>query len=141
MAANGPDRGDKRLIFHGGVNKEEIMRKLIIAPVAASLLAFAGAAAAGQGNSANAPGQDRVCLITWATPQDAASGADATALEGKYLPRRAAEAQAARSGGRSRVFDYSNSTQNVNTGNYVITNNEQERAFCEGPEFNPSLRS
>ena len=118
------------------------MRNLIIVPVAASLLAFAGAAAADpRGNSADAPGQDRVCLITWATPQDAATGADATALEGKYLPRNAAEAQAARSGGRSRVFDYSNSTQNVNTGNYVITNNAQERAFCEGPEFNPSQRS
>ena len=39
------------------------------------------------------------------------------------------------------MFDYSNSTQNVNTGNYVITNNEEERAFCEGPEFNPSLRN
>jgi hypothetical protein len=116
------------------------MKRIHLISMAAGLLALPGAALALQGNSADAPGQDRVCLITWATPQDAASGADATALEGKYLPRRAAEAQAARSGGRSRVFDYSNSTQNVNTGNYVITNNEQERAFCEGPEFNPSLR-
>jgi len=28
----------------------------------------------------------------------------------------------------------------VNTGHYVITNNDEERAFCEGPEFNPGLR-
>ena len=118
------------------------MKRIYLASMAAGLLALPGGASAFQahGNSADAPGQDRVCLITWATPQDAASGADATALSGRYLPRRAAEAQASHSGGKSRAFDYSNSTQNVNTGNYVITNNEQERAFCEGPEFNPSLR-
>ena len=92
------------------------------------------------GKSTDAPGQDRVCLITWGSAADAASGADATALSGKYLPRKAAEAQASHSGGKARVFDYSNSTQNVNTGNYTITNNDQERAFCEGPEFNPGLR-
>ena len=104
---------------------------------ALGLIAFAGAAAAAPGgNSANAPGQDRVCLITWNTPEDAASGADATAVSGKYLPRGAAEMQAAHSGGRSRTFDYSDSTQSGNTGTYVITNNEEERAFCEGPEFN-----
>src|SRR5688572_11574723 len=116
------------------------MKMHLIVP--AALLAFAAPAslALAQGSSQDAPGQDRVCLITWASAADAATGADATALSGKYLPRKAAEAQAARSGGKSRVFDYSNSTQNVNTGNYVITDNESERAFCEGPEFNPSLR-
>lgn len=92
------------------------------------------------GNSGDAAGQDKVCLITWSSAADAATGSDATALSGKYLPRKAAEAQAAKSGGKSRVFDYSNSTQAVNTGTYTITNNEQERAFCEGPEFNPNLR-
>jgi hypothetical protein len=92
------------------------------------------------GKSSDAPGQDRVCLITWGSAADAASGADATALSGKYLPRKAAEQQAASSGGKARVFDYSNSTQHVNTGHYTIANNDQERAFCEGPEFNPGLR-
>ena len=119
------------------------MRKLHSAALAGVALAMAAPAPAalGPGKSDDAAGQDRVCLITWATPADAASGADATALSGKYLPRKAAEAQAAQSGGKSRVFDYSNSTQAVNTGTYTITNNEQERAFCEGPEFNPGLRS
>lgn len=118
------------------------MLKLKIAALAgaAALAACPFAAQAGPGQSADAPGQDKVCLITWASAADAATGADATALSGKYLPRKAAEAQAANSGGKSRVFDYSNSTQNVNTGSYVITNNAQERAFCEGPEFNPGLR-
>jgi len=111
------------------------MKQLWWTSTALGLVAFAGAAAA-QGGSADAPGQDKVCLITWANAADAATGADATATSGRYLPRRAAEQQAARSGGRSRVFDYSNSTQSGNTGTVTITNNEQERAFCEGPEFN-----
>ena len=118
------------------------MNRIFIAALAAGALAAPGAAGAFQarGNSADAPGQDRVCLITWGSVADANSGADATALSGHYLPRRAAEAQAAQSGGKARTFDYSNSTQAVNTGTYVITNNEEERAFCEGPEFNPSQR-
>lgn len=107
---------------------------------ALTLTAPLAAQNATSGKSTDAPGQDRVCLITWATAADAASGADATALSGKYLPRKAAEKQAARSGGKARVFDYSNSTQHVNTGHYTITNNEEERAFCQGPEFNPGLR-
>lgn len=111
-----------------------------LAAAAALMTAPFAAQAAGPGKSADAPGQDKVCLITWGSAADAATGADATALNGKYLPRKAAEQQAANSGGKSRVFDYSNSTQAVNTGTYVITNNEQERAFCEGPEFNPNLR-
>jgi hypothetical protein len=118
------------------------MRKLHIAALTGIAFALSAPSAAqtNQGKSADAPGQDRVCLITWGSAADAATGADATALSGKYLPRKAAEAQAAQSGGKSRVFDYSNSTQNVNTGSYTITNNDEERAFCEGAEFNPSLR-
>ena len=111
-----------------------------LAGVALVMAAPLSAQNATPGKSTDAPGQDKVCLITWGSAADAATGADATALSGKYLPRKAAEAQASKSGGKSRVFDYSNSTQNVNTGNYVITNNDQERAFCEGAEFNPGLR-
>jgi hypothetical protein len=119
------------------------MRKLQFAALGGVALAMTAPLAAQNatpGRSTDAPGQDRVCLITWGSAADAASGADATALNGKYLPRKAAEAQAAQSGGKSRVFDYSNSTQNVNTGSYTIANNDQERAFCEGQEFNPNLR-
>ena len=118
------------------------MRMYIGATLAAAAFMTAPLAAQStdSGKSADAPGQDKVCLITWGSAADAATGADATALNGKYLPRKAAEQQAANSGGKSRVFDYSNSTQAVNTGTYTITNNEQERAFCEGPEFNPNLR-
>lgn len=111
------------------------MRKLHLAALATVAFAMTAPLAA-QGSSGDAAGQDRVCLITWGSAADASSGADATALNGKYLPRRAAEAQAAKSGGKSRVFDYSNTTQ----GGTAITTNEQERAFCEGPAFNPNLR-
>ena len=116
------------------------MTKPLIFTIAALSLAAAGPALAGNQHAEHAPGQDKVCLITWGSAADAATGADATALNGKYLPRKAAEAQASKSGGKSRVFDYSNSTQAGNTGTYTITNNEEERAFCEGPEFNPGLR-
>ena len=118
------------------------MHKHLGATLAAAALIAAplAAQAAGSGKSADAPGQDKVCLITWGSAADAATGADATALNGKYLPRKAAEQQAANSAGKSRVFDYSNSTQAGNTGTYTITSNEEERAFCEGPEFNPNLR-
>jgi hypothetical protein len=111
-----------------------------LAGVALTLTAPLAAQNATPGKSSDAPGQDRVCLITWGSAADASSGADSTALSGKYLPRNAAEAQASKSGGKARAFDYSNSTQNVNTGSYTIASNEQERAFCEGPEFNPGLR-
>ena len=109
------------------------MKKLAIIAAAAALVTSPALA-----QNANAPGQDRVCLITWATAADAESGADATALSGKYLPRNAAEVQAAKSEGTSRVFDYSDSTQVGNTGTVTITNNDEERSFCEGPEFNPT---
>ena len=110
------------------------MKRILFASMAAAVLALPGAAV-GQGNRDNAPGHDRVCLITWPTAADAATGADATALDGKYLPRRAAEAQAAQSGGRSRVFNVS-----VNTLTGEPRTAEEQRAFCEGPTFNPELR-
>ena len=105
------------------------MKKFVIVAAAAALLT--GPALA---QDANPPGQDRDCLITWATPEDAATEADAKALSGKYLPRSAADAQAAASGGTARVYDYSNTTQY----GVDITNNDQEQSFCEGPTFNPT---
>ncbi|HEX8572292.1 MAG TPA: hypothetical protein VF759_06035 [Allosphingosinicella sp.] len=102
--------------------------------IAAGLAATAPLAAQGSnaGKSSDAAGQDKVCLVTWRSAADAATGADATAINGKYLPRKAAEQQAANSGGKSRVFDYSNSTQAVNTGTYTIANNEQSEPSAKG---------
>src|SRR4051812_46455654 len=105
-----------------------------LAIIFAVLSATGGAIAA---PSANAPGQSRDCLITWRTVADAQAGADLTAVSGKYLPRKAAQAQAAASGGMAKVFDYSNSTQTTTSGTQVtISSNDDEKAFCEGPEFN-----
>jgi hypothetical protein len=102
---------------------------------AGSILLTAGTAVAAP--NSNAPGQDRDCLITWGSAADAQAGTDATALSGKYLPKKAAEAQASQSGGKSRVFDYSDSTQTTTSGSQVtIGSNADEQAFCEGPEFN-----
>ena len=93
------------------------------------------------GKMADASGQDRACLISFGSAADANAGADATALSGKYLPRKAADAQAAQSGGKARVFDYSNTTQTPTGGtSMMIATNDEERAFCEGPTFNPSQR-
>jgi hypothetical protein len=103
--------------------------------IAAALLASPALA---QNNNANpnAPGQDRDCLITWLSQADATAAVDAKAVSGKYLPKKAAEAQAAKSGGKARVFDYSNSTQAGDTGTVTISSNADEQAFCEGAEFN-----
>ena len=98
-------------------------------PILLAALALTAGSAVAQ--NANAPGQDRVCLITFNTPAEAEAGADDTVVSTKYLPRKAAEAQAAQSGGKARAFDYSASTQTVAGVTYVITNNDQERDFCE----------
>ena len=63
---------------------------------------------------------DMVCLITFASAEDAAAGADATALSGEYVTRAEAEAEAG------------------STDTVLIRNFDEE--FCEGPTFNPDLR-
>lgn len=70
---------------------------------------------------------DMVCVVTFGSAEEAAAGADATALSGVYLTREEAEAQAAASGGVSAVFDYSSE----------YPANTDEQAFCEGSTFNP----
>jgi hypothetical protein len=70
---------------------------------------------------------DSVCLVTFATAEAAAAGADDTALSGVYLPRSEAETLAAASGGLAGVWDYS----------ATYPTNAEEQAFCEGPTFNP----
>lgn len=73
-----------------------------VAVAAACFVGLAGQAAA-QGNSANAPGQDRTCLVTTGT---AGSFNDTDVVDSKWLPRKAAEAQASKSPDTMRVFDY-----------------------------------
>jgi hypothetical protein len=81
------------------------MRKLVPIAAVAALLAFSPAALAESTKAAaGAPGQDRVCLVTTGTP-DRFNDADVVAT--KWLPRKAAEAQASKDPGTMRVFDYS----------------------------------
>jgi hypothetical protein len=72
--------------------------KVLTASVVAGLLAVGSAAA--QGKSESAPGQDRVCLITFNAPGTEANTAVTTA---KVLPRKAAQAQA---NDTTRIYEY-----------------------------------
>ena len=77
--------------------------KLIYAAVAIAALSVNVPLAFAQ--SSTAPGQDRVCLVTSKTPN---SFNDADVSGTKWLPRKAAEAQASKDPSTLRVFDYSN---------------------------------
>lgn len=81
------------------------MKSIVCAALAATcLLGLAGQSAA-QGNKANpnAPGQDRACLVTTGTP---GSFNDVDIVDAKWLPRKAAETQAAKDPNTMIVKDY-----------------------------------
>lgn len=58
-------------------------------------------------NSANpaAPGQDRTCLVTTGVPN---SWNDVDIVSAKWLPRKAAEAQAKKDPATMKTFEYAN---------------------------------
>jgi hypothetical protein len=71
---------------------------------AACFLGLTGASLAQSNNAnANAPGQDRACLVTTGTP---GSFNDTDIVSSKWLPRKAAEAQAANDPNTMIVDDY-----------------------------------
>jgi hypothetical protein len=78
------------------------MKKIIALAMAATLAAAVPSMAFAQGKSAEAPGQDRTCLV------ESSNGGwnDADVASTKWLPRKAAEAQASKDPARYRVFDY-----------------------------------
>jgi hypothetical protein len=90
------------------------MRSLFAAVIATCALGLSAGMAVGQSNNANpnAPGQDRVCLITFGSHDQANAGADADIISTKYLPRKAAEAQADfDQGGAVRIYEYGDDTE------------------------------
>lgn len=90
------------------------MRKLLLVLTSAAALATPAGFALAESSNANqnAPGQDRVCLITFGTHEQATAGGNADIISTKYLPRRAAQAQADYdNGGAVRIFEYGDSTQ------------------------------
>lgn len=78
-----------------------------LALILAASLSLAALPAIAQGNNANAsaPGQDRTCLVTTGVPD---SWTDADVVDTKWLPRKAAEAQAKKDPTHLKVFDYAN---------------------------------
>ena len=80
-------------------------KKILLSTAAAFALLLSGTSATfAQGKSAEAPGHDRTCLVT------SSNGGwnDADVASTKWLPRKAAEEQAAKDPDTMRVFDYDN---------------------------------
>jgi hypothetical protein len=84
------------------------MRNLVAAAaLTAAMIISTGNVAMAASNKANpdAPGQDRVCLVTTKNP---GSFNDVDVADTKWLPRKAAEKQASKHSRTMRVFDYTN---------------------------------
>ena len=79
--------------------------KLLVSIAAVAALIVSSNVAMAASNKANAPGQDRVCLVTTKNP---GSFNDTDVSRTKWLPRKAAEKQASKRPDTMRVFDYSN---------------------------------
>jgi hypothetical protein len=98
------------------------MKKMMLLSVASVLLSTSGVLA----DKSTAPGQNKVCLITFPSNDQATAGADADITNTKYLPSKAANKQETYSqGGSTRVFDYSSG------------NNAAERDLCQS--LDPSI--
>lgn len=79
------------------------MKKAFFIGAAALLLSSSIATA----DKASAPGQNKVCLVSFGSNAEATAGADVTATNAKYMPSKAANKQETySSGGSTRVFDY-----------------------------------
>jgi hypothetical protein len=90
------------------------MKTLLSTITAIALVTAATSGAMAQGKSAEAPGQDRTCLVT------SSNGGwnDDDVASTKWLPRKAAEAQAAKDPSKMRIFDYDDDPL-VTTGEYA----------------------
>jgi len=78
------------------------MKKTIALAMAFVIAASTSTATLAQGKSSSAPGQDKVCLV------ESKNGGfkDVDVASTKWLPRKAAEAQASKDPSRFQVFDY-----------------------------------
>jgi hypothetical protein len=77
--------------------------RLIITAVAFAVIGISGSTAMAESKKATAPGQDRTCLVT---TKNAGSFNDTDVASTKWLPRKAAEAQASKDPNTMRIFDY-----------------------------------
>lgn len=79
------------------------MKTPLYAALAAALLLGSATGSMAASKKAEAPGQDRTCLVT---TKNANSFNDTDVASTKWLPRKAAEAQASKDPTTMRVFDY-----------------------------------
>jgi hypothetical protein len=79
-----------------------------------------------QGQSESAPGQDRVCLVTF---NKAGTTANADVTSAKILPRKAAEAQESDT---MKIFEYGDNGELTQEACECL-NNESTRAACDQP--------
>jgi hypothetical protein len=79
------------------------MNMLFKAAMVSVVIAAGGSSALAESKKASAPGQDRTCLVTTKNP---GSFNDTDVADAKWLPRKAAEAQASKDPNTMRVFDY-----------------------------------
>jgi hypothetical protein len=87
----------------------------LYAALAVSILAASASGALAASKKAEAPGQDRTCLVT---TKNANSFNDTDVVRTKWLPRKAAEAQASKDPTTMRTFDYGNDPL-VTNGTYA----------------------
>jgi hypothetical protein len=93
------------------------MKSMFMIIGAAAVLAATPVLAQNSNNNANpnAPGQDRTCLVTTGVPN---SWNDVDVTGAKWLPRKAAEAQAQKDPSTMRTFEYENDPL-VTNGTYA----------------------
>ena len=101
------------------------MRTPLCAVLMSVALFTSGTASLAASNKTNAPGQDRTCLVT---TKNANSWNDTDVANAKWLPRKAAEAQASKDPSTMRTFEYGNDPL-VTTGKYASAEELCEKHF------------
>ena len=101
------------------------MRLPLYAVLMSAVLLASGTASIAASKKADAPGQDGTCLVT---TKNANSWNDTDVASTKWLPRKAAEAQASKDSTTMRVFDYENDPL-VTGGTYASAEELCEKHF------------
>jgi hypothetical protein len=101
------------------------MNVFVRSAMLATMVLAAGSMTEAASKKADAPGQDRTCLVTTKT---AGSFKDTDVVSTKWLPRKAAEAQASKDPTMVSVFDYDQDPL-VTNGTYASAEDLCNRHF------------
>jgi hypothetical protein len=101
------------------------MKIFLYAGLIGALLVSGANVSVAASKKTDAPGQDRTCLVT---TKNANSWNDTDVASTKWLPRKAAEAQASKDSTTMRVFDYENDPL-VTGGTYASAEELCEKHF------------